>query len=205
MEQTPTNPSPQMEAEGSARGSLPGFRIVAAATDRQLGIGLAGAMPWRLPKEMAHFAALTTNTSDPRKRNAVVMGRVTFQSIPSRFRPLKGRLNIVLTTKEKSPDVDATSNDDAIYCDTLESALAAAASRDTIESVFVIGGQSVYALAMGHPCCRGIHLTRIVAPEFECDRFFPKIPSATFAMESCAHPVTVEGDVHYVYENYVRK
>lgn len=34
--------------------------------------------------------------------NAVVMGRKTWESIPEKFRPLPGRLNIVLT--RSSPD-----------------------------------------------------------------------------------------------------
>ncbi|RVX39990.1 dihydrofolate reductase [Nonomuraea polychroma] len=53
-------------------------------------IGADNAIPWRLPEDMAHFKATTLGHS-------VVMGRKTWDSLPSRFRPLSGRRNIVVT------------------------------------------------------------------------------------------------------------
>lgn len=49
---------------------------------------------------MAYFKELTTRTLDPGKQNAVIMGRKTWESIPQKFRPLAGRLNIVLSRSE---------------------------------------------------------------------------------------------------------
>lgn len=56
-----------------------------------------GALPWSLPGDMAYFKELTSRTADPAKQNAVIMGRKTWESIPAKFRPLKGRINVVLT------------------------------------------------------------------------------------------------------------
>ena len=72
------------------------FQLVVAAT-RKLGIGKAGSMPWKLPGDMAYFKEITSRTADPGKQNAVIMGRKTWESIPSKFRPLPGRINVVLT------------------------------------------------------------------------------------------------------------
>jgi hypothetical protein len=70
--------------------------IVAATTNN--GIGQAGKLPWRLPREMQYFARVTTGQDGGEgKRNAVVMGRATWESIPRRFRPLPGRINFVVS------------------------------------------------------------------------------------------------------------
>ena len=49
-----------------------------------------GQLPWRLPRAMRFFRAMTWGCP-------VVMGRRTWESIPARFRPLPGRENMVLT------------------------------------------------------------------------------------------------------------
>ena len=56
---------------------------------------------------MAYFKELTTRTVDPAKQNAVIMGRKTWESIPPKFRPLAGRLNIVLSRSEAQDENSA--------------------------------------------------------------------------------------------------
>jgi hypothetical protein len=73
--------------------------VVVAATSGG-GIGQGGALPWELPGDMAFFRRQTTAVVDGRKVNAVIMGRRTWASIPPKFRPLRGRLNVVLSTSE---------------------------------------------------------------------------------------------------------
>jgi dihydrofolate reductase len=60
---------------------------IIAAMARNRAIGLAGAMPWRLPAELRHFKETTMG-------KPIVMGRKTWESIG---RALPGRQNIVLT------------------------------------------------------------------------------------------------------------
>ncbi len=79
-----------------AEQALRTFQLLVAAT-RKMGIGKAGTMPWKLPGDVAYFKALTSRTADAAKVNAVVMGRKTWESIPARFRPLRGRVNVVLS------------------------------------------------------------------------------------------------------------
>eukprot|EP00050_Salpingoeca_kvevrii_P017335 m.64225 g.64225 ORF g.64225 m.64225 type:complete len:104 (-) comp7504_c0_seq2:965-1276(-) len=61
------------------------------------GIGIRGDLPWRIGRDMAFFRRITCETTNPTLRNAVVMGRKTWDSIPARFRPLVSRLNVVIT------------------------------------------------------------------------------------------------------------
>jgi dihydrofolate reductase len=76
------------------------FSIVVAATQRG-GIGYRGGLPWKsLSRDMQAFKLLTCLVPATSKaQNAVIMGRKTWESIPDRFRPLAGRLNIVLSAR----------------------------------------------------------------------------------------------------------
>ncbi len=74
----------------------PVVAIVACTQDG--GIGKEGKLPWKLSGDMAYFKRVTLDTEDtPDVRNAVIMGRKTWESIPKSFRPLPGRLNVVLS------------------------------------------------------------------------------------------------------------
>jgi hypothetical protein len=73
------------------------FALVVAATE-DLGIGLLSNLPWRIPKDMAFFKQVTSKIPSPSiTQNAVIMGRVTWESIPPKFRPLDNRFNIVVS------------------------------------------------------------------------------------------------------------
>lgn len=150
------------------------FQIVVAAT-KKMGIGQGGTMPWKLPGDMQYFRELTTKTQDGGKRNAVVMGRKTWESIPLKFRPLKGRINIVLTRgssdSENSSSVlnctaSGVSKLEGVHTsNSLENAMALLASpefQSKVENVFVIGGGQVYKEAISSPLCSAIHLTEVI-------------------------------------------
>lgn len=141
--------------------------VVVAAVDRDLGIGKRGAIPWRLPADIRHFKRLTQATSTPGLRNAVIMGRVTWDSIPAKFRPLAGRLNVVLTRAG-----DLALPEGVMRASDFDAALHALDERADIERVFVIGGTQVYQTALAHPRCGDLYLTRIDA-SFACDRMLP--------------------------------
>lgn len=75
------------------------FSVVVAATQRG-GIGLSGQLPWKsLPADMKFFKRITSTVQSPAdsRLNAVIMGHTTWKSIPSKFKPLAGRLNVVLS------------------------------------------------------------------------------------------------------------
>lgn len=118
------------------------YQVVVAAT-RTMGIGKDGKLPWRLPSDLKFFKDVTMTTSDPAKKNAVIMGRKTWESIPLEHRPLPGRLSVVLT---RSGSFDIATAENVLMCGSLISALELLASSPyclSIERVFVIGGGQV--------------------------------------------------------------
>lgn len=84
-------------ADGSPRTArqLPLTLIVAATPSN--AIGRNSTLPWRLSQEMAYFARITKGEEGSSKRNAVIMGRKSWEGIPAKFRPLPGRTNIVVS------------------------------------------------------------------------------------------------------------
>ena len=93
------------------------------AFDRQRGIGINNALPWKLAEDMAFFKRTTTG-------HPIIMGRKTFESIG---RALPNRRNIVIS---RNPDwthagVEAVGS--------VEAALALVGS----EASFVIGGAQI--------------------------------------------------------------
>jgi dihydrofolate reductase len=144
----------------------PRFDLV-VAVDQQLGIGKARGLPWRLPSEMAYFVRTTTDTREPGKRNAVFMGRVNWESIPPKYRPLVGRLNAVLTHR---PDYEVP--DGVLVGNGVDEMVRRLASQPGVERIFCIGGGDVYAQAIESPLCDQLLLTRVHG-SFDCDTFFP--------------------------------
>lgn len=55
-------------------------------------IGNNGKLLWYIPDDLKHFYNITNN-------QIVVMGRKTYESLPENCRPLKNRINIILTNQ----------------------------------------------------------------------------------------------------------
>ncbi|PTB81110.1 hypothetical protein M440DRAFT_1008088 [Trichoderma longibrachiatum ATCC 18648] len=164
--------------------ATPELTLIVAAT-RSMGIGFQGTMPWKgLKREMQYFARVTTRVpaSSQAPQNAVIMGRKTWNSIPPKFRPLKNRLNIVISRSAaaaaKAPSSSPSSPPSAsseVRVPSVEAALQYAhetVGAGTGARVFVMGGAQIYEAALRHPAAKRVLLTRIDA-EFDCDVFFP--------------------------------
>jgi dihydrofolate reductase len=91
-------------------------------------IGRAGGIPWRLPEDLARFKELTMG-------HTVVMGRLTWESLPPKLRPLPGRRNVVVTRQADYMTEGAT------VVGSLDEVL-------TDDVTWVIGGGQIYTLAL---------------------------------------------------------
>lgn len=108
-------------------------------------IGRDGTIPWHIPEDMAFFKEATMGLP-------VVMGRLTWDSLPAKFRPLPGRRNIVVT---RNPGWTA---EGAEVAGSVDDALRLVADEDAV----VMGGGQIYAQAMPHA-------TRLLVTEVDLD------------------------------------
>jgi len=170
------------------------FAII-VAFDSQYGIGKDGKLPWSLPLDLKHFKEITTLLTNPAKKNAVIMGRKTWESLPEKFRPLPGRVNLVLS-KEGGLNLPS-----GVLCSKdLDDALMVLSTPD-IENVFVIGGAQIYALALNHPLCQKLYVTHVQG-EYGCDAFFPPIAKQFFPIS--ASESYKEQNISFHFSDYLR-
>jgi dihydrofolate reductase/thymidylate synthase len=153
---------------------------VIVATTSKGGIGKDGSLPWKLPEDMAHFKKVTTS-SPMGQMNAVIMGRKTWDSIPSKFRPLCDRLNVVLSSRAADPDFAGSFPPEVLLASSVEDAVNQVSKRSDIADIFAIGGESVYKAVLDMPSCSRIYVTRI-AKDIECDAFFPAFDESCFSL-----------------------
>ena len=134
------------------------IKLIVAVSENNV-IGVKNDLPWHLPDDMDFFKKKTLHSS-------VIMGKNNFLSIPEKFRPLKNRINIILT---KDPLFDAKN---CIISNNLESAIELAKNKK--QDIFIIGGGMVYQYALEKELVDIIYLTRIHAT-IQGDTFFPKL------------------------------
>lgn len=103
------------------------------------------------------------------------MGRKTFDSIPSKFRPLKDRINVVITRSPGSTSLAPYhENKDVIIAASIVDGLQQLREQhEDLGRVFVIGGAEIYKQAIGLQECNRVLWTRL-SGEWDCDTWFPE-------------------------------
>lgn len=150
------------------------FSLILACT-LDGGIGVNNAIPWTIKEEMTLFKKITTDVNCYVKKNAVIMGRNTWSSLP--MQPLKNRINIIITS---TPMTINTNGTDILAFKDLEEAFEFCENNIYIDKVFVIGGKSLYDLCLNDDRylkrIDNIHLS-VIKNKYECDTFvdFKKI------------------------------
>lgn len=124
--------------------------------DKNFGIGKDNKMLFNLKTDLQYFKQKTLN-------KVVVMGYNTLLSLPN-SKPLKNRVNIVLTSKKISiENVIVVNNKEQLfkvlknYCD---------------DDIFIIGGEKIYNLML--PFCKKVFCTKVEATK-SADVFAPNL------------------------------
>lgn len=135
-------------------------------------IGRDGGLPWKLSDDLKMFKRTTMG-------HPIIMGRHTWESLPRK--PLPGRQNIVITKDWAYAAIGAR-----VYSN-LNAAINAAraiATKDGVEEVFIIGGQSLFERAL--PMTDILYISEVEA-EVEGDVTFPDFDESAFEEVATSH------------------
>lgn len=158
----------------------PLIRLVVAYSSNRC-IGKNNDLPWRLPKDLAHFKSVTLG-------HPIVMGRKTWESIGAKALP--GRPNAIISRQKDYPAPGA------MLYESLNDALAAFSEYDVI---CIIGGEQIFthSLALADEL-----IATEVQAEVDGDTFFPILPSGWIETERLAQPE--ENGYKYDFVTYKR-
>jgi dihydrofolate reductase len=147
-------------------------------------IGKDNALPWHLPEDLAHFKRTTLG-------HPVIMGRKTWDSLPPKFRPLPGRLNIVVT-RDAQWQAEGASR-----AGSLNEAMALCPPGS---QAWVIGGAQIYAAAL--PLASTAVVTEI-DQDFEGDAHAPEF-NGEWTVSARESHVAANG-LPFAFVTYTRK
>lgn len=154
-----------------------------AIIGRNRELGKDNKLLWNIPDDLARFRSIT-------KGHPVIMGRKTFQSIGH---PLPSRPNIVISN---NPSFNP---EGVITVRSLDRAIEVAKSAPGHEEIFVIGGGSIYASAIGR--ADRLYLT-VVDAAAPADTFFPDYSRFSKVISKQSHE---SGGYRYTYLTLEKK
>jgi dihydrofolate reductase len=133
--------------------------IVAMGINQEIGSN--NDLMWHLREDMMFFKETTMGYF-------VVMGRKNFDSIPAKYKPLHGRVNVIIS---RNPDFMF---EECYTCQSIQEAIDIAMANGE-EKVFVIGGGQIYNMALEQGLVDEMYITRVNAAFPQADVFFPSI------------------------------
>ena len=151
------------------------FNAIAAMCNQNRGIGKDNKLPWSLPNEFKYFERVVTTTRDKSKVNALITGRLSWNSM--NMKPLDPKnLYFIVSTKFTPSQLKIELNDSEheriILCKSIEQALEQIKMNfsNKVETIYAIGGVEIYRSALQSPIFNRFYLTRILE-NFDCDVF----------------------------------
>lgn len=89
---------------------------------------------------------MTSATEDKSRKNVVIMGRKTWDSIPVQFKPLANRINFVLSRSDLNLAEYSNTQSFTSFQAALDK-LKEGVFRELYENVWIIGGSTLYSVS----------------------------------------------------------
>ncbi|MFN4864005.1 MAG: dihydrofolate reductase [Bacteroidota bacterium] len=154
-----------------------------AAVGENLELGASNELLWHLPDDFAWFIKHT-------KGKPVIMGRKTMESLG---KPLKGRTNIVLTSRDEVlPGFQRAENWEQALSQATQ-AIELKRINQTVsdnlttvsnaDEIMIIGGGEIYKQALGFS--NRLYITQVKSNFDSADTYFPKWQADLWSLDYC--------------------
>lgn len=170
--------------------------IIACVTNykNKLAIGRNNDLLFKLKNDINFFKNVTSNqlsSESKLDKNIVLMGRKTYFSLPNKYKPLKNRINLVLTNdklliKMNPVPKNLELNNELYYLD-LKTFYKIYAKYNP--NVFVIGGSEIYNIFIKTPECKMLYITHVQTSELKdikyeenCPNVFMNHPTSNYEL-----------------------
>ena len=154
--------------------------------DKNYGIGINNNLPWNIKSEMNIFKQKTIGN----KNNCIIVGKNTYLSIPDKFRPLKQRMNYVITSDKQFIN---NNNVEYININNITDIF-----KKKYDEYWIIGGENTYNFMLNNYKIEEIHIT-IIDTDYNCNKFF------TFAKHKynkvSEYKNSEDNYIHYIYKH----
>ena len=157
------------------------------AVDNNWGIGYNGDLLEHIPEDLKYFKALTTG-------HVLVMGRKTWDSLPQK--PLKDRLNIVISRQPRGPLGDMA------FSIPMDEAKVRVALSGSDEEWFIVGGGSIYKEFLS--VCDRVYVTKIYKDHDNVDTYFPNLDKSEEWVPTACGQLLTHNDLTYQFWQYDR-
>lgn len=163
------------------------------AVDKNWGIGYQGQLLEHISEDLKYFKELTQN-------NLVIMGRKTWDSLPSK--PLPCRTNIIISS---TLQLDYLERNGSFVCVADMEKVKANLAKGYVfcpKEVFIIGGGQIYEQLL--PYCDQVYVTKILKDHKNIDTYFPNLDkSPEWAIDTCTE-LRYSNNIPYVFLTYKR-
>lgn len=113
--------------------------IIVAYNGKQVIGNNLGKVPWHIPADLKFFKDTTMG-------HVCIMGRKTWDTIPAKYRPLPGRINVVVSRNPWEVTLPAVQHPDAlaVAMESVEDAIRWAENTLSKKEIFITGGAQIY-------------------------------------------------------------
>ncbi|KAK9891958.1 hypothetical protein WA026_017441 [Henosepilachna vigintioctopunctata] len=149
------------------------YNLITTITEN-LGIGKDNELPFDLPTIVEYCETFCAQTKDKTKKNLMIFGRKTWDSLKDDEKPLFGLINFVLTSRD---DLDVSKYPDVYVFHSwkdMNDKLINPEFKKKYETIWIGGGTELYDYAQKSEHFFRAYIMRL-KKFYESDVFFPKL------------------------------